>query len=112
MQYRNFKMVDFVVYGKGCFSQLDEILTPHRKGTDPMIFIVDHFFKQHNLLQQIPLHKEDQIIFADVTHEPKTTQIDQIATQLKQQYRTVSGIIGIGGGVYHGYCQSSVFNDD
>ncbi len=98
MQYRNFKMVDFVVYGKGCFSQLDEILTPHRKGTDPMIFIVDHFFKQHNLLQQIPLHKEDQIIFADVTHEPKTTQIDQIATQLKQQYRTVSGIIGIGGG--------------
>ena len=37
-------MVDYVVYGRGSFEQLDEILIPRRKGDSPMIFLVDHFF--------------------------------------------------------------------
>ena len=31
MQFRNFKMVGYVVYGRGSFNQLDEIIAPHRK---------------------------------------------------------------------------------
>jgi 3-deoxy-alpha-D-manno-octulosonate 8-oxidase len=38
MSFRNFKMVDYVVYGRGSFNQLDEILAPNRKGGAPMIF--------------------------------------------------------------------------
>ena len=38
MQFRNFKMVDYVVYGRGSFNQVDEIIAPHRKGDFPMIF--------------------------------------------------------------------------
>ena len=45
MSFRNFKMVDYVVYGRGSFNQLDEILAPNRKGGAPMIFLVDHFFE-------------------------------------------------------------------
>ena len=30
-QFRNFKMVDYVVYGRGSFIQLEEILHPHRE---------------------------------------------------------------------------------
>ena len=44
MNFRNFKMVGYVVYGRGSFNQLDEIIEPHRKDDNPMIFLVDHFF--------------------------------------------------------------------
>ena len=98
MSFRNFKMVDYVVYGRGSFNQLDEILAPNRKGTAPMIFLVDHFFEGGPLVQRIPLTGKDKIVFADVTHEPKTIQVDALAASLREEFGTVSGIIGIGGG--------------
>src|SRR4051812_1864872 len=98
MKFRNFKMVDYVVYGRGSFNQLDEILSPHRKDDKPMIFLVDHFFKGKTLPNRIPLKNKDKIIFADVNNEPKTKQVDQLASELKEEFGNVSGVIGIGGG--------------
>jgi len=98
MKFRNFKMVSYVVYGRGSFNQLDEILAPQRKGDAPMIFLVDHFFEGGSLPGRVPLRGKDKIIFADVTYEPKTTQVDKLAKSLKDEFGTVSGIIGIGGG--------------
>lgn len=97
-QFRNFKMVSYVVYGRGSFNQLDEILDPIRKHGAPMIFLVDHFFENKPLLSRIPVRGNDKIVFADVTYEPKTTYVDAIASRLKEEFGTVSGIIGIGGG--------------
>ncbi len=91
-------MVGYVVYGRGSFNQLDEILAPQRKGDAPMIFLVDHFFDGKPLLNRIPVRGKDKVILADVTYEPKTTQVDALAKQLKEEFGTVSGIIGIGGG--------------
>lgn len=99
MKFRNFKMVGYVVFGRGSFDQLDEILTPRRKEDAPMIFLVDHFFQDKNsLLSRIPLRGKDQIIFADVTDEPKTSYVDALAMQLREEFGMISGIIGIGGG--------------
>jgi 3-deoxy-alpha-D-manno-octulosonate 8-oxidase len=98
MKFRNFKMVGYVIYGRGCFDQLDEILAPQRKNKAPMIFLLDHFFQNKSLVQRIPLRGNDEIIFADVTYEPKTSYVDKLAQQLKEKFGTVSGIIGIGGG--------------
>ena len=98
MQFRNFKMIGYVVYGRGSFNQLDEILAPNRKPGAPMIFLVDHFFKDKQLPGRIPVRSNDKIIFADVTYEPKTTYVDSLAQQLKDEFGTVSGVIGIGGG--------------
>ncbi len=98
MQFRNFKMVGYVVYGRGSFNQLNEIIAPHRKPNAPMIFLVDHFFEGKNLVNRIPLQGNDKIIFVDVTYEPKTKQVDALAQQLKDEFGTVSGVIGIGGG--------------
>ncbi len=98
MLFRNLKLVSYVVFGRGSFNQLDKILEPQRKGDAPMIFLVDHFFKGKALPNRIPLRGKDKIIFADVTYEPKTTQVDALAQSLKDEFGTISGVIGIGGG--------------
>jgi len=98
MKFRNFKMVSYVVYGRGCFNQLDEILAPHKKDGLPMIFLVDHFFEGKPLVNRIPLRGKDKVLFADVTHEPKTSYVDKLAADLKAEFGNISGIIGIGGG--------------
>ena len=69
-----------------------------------MIFLVDNFFSAGSggdgkeLVKKIPAKGNDKIIFVDVTYEPKTTYVDSLANQLKEEFGTVSGIIGIGGG--------------
>ncbi|MCY7309620.1 MAG: iron-containing alcohol dehydrogenase family protein [Chitinophagaceae bacterium] len=104
MAFRNFKMVGYVVYGRGSFNQLDEIIAPHRKENRPMVFLVDHFFSAESggngkpLINRIPVRGNDKVIFVDVTYEPKTTYVDKLAQQLKDEFGTVSGVIGIGGG--------------
>jgi 3-deoxy-alpha-D-manno-octulosonate 8-oxidase len=98
MNFRNFKMIGYVIYGRGAFNQLDEILQPNRKGEAPMIFLVDHFFEGKPLAGRVPLRGKDKIIFVDVTYEPKTTYVDKLAKDLKDEFGTVSGVIGIGGG--------------
>ena len=98
MKFRNFKMVGYVVYGRGSFNQLDEILEPHRHDDQPMIFLVDYFFQNKQLVHRIPLRGHDKIVFADVNYEPKTSQVDKLAQQLKEEFGNISGIIGIGGG--------------
>jgi 3-deoxy-alpha-D-manno-octulosonate 8-oxidase len=98
MKFRNFRMVSYVVYGRGSFDQLDEILLVNRQGEAPMIFLIDHFFENKPLANKIPLRGKDKIIFADITYEPKTSYVDLIAKQLREEFGTISGIIGIGGG--------------
>lgn len=98
MKFRNFKMVDYVIYGRGSFDQLSEIIVSRRKNNAPMIFLVDHYFENKPLVNRIPVEGNDKIIYADVTYEPKTTYVDSIAKQLKEEFGEVSGIIGIGGG--------------
>lgn len=91
-------MVGYVVYGRGAFNQLDEIIAPKRKAGAPMVFLVDHFFEGKPLINRLPIRGNDTVILADVTHEPKTTYVDALAQQLKASYGTVSGIVGLGGG--------------
>lgn len=99
MQFRNFKMVDYVIFGRKCFDQLAGILEPHRKPGFPMIFLVDHFFEgKPERLDQIPIESGDALVFADVSTEPKTSYVDALVAEWKQRWGQVSGVIGIGGG--------------
>ncbi|PSL35594.1 iron-containing alcohol dehydrogenase family protein [Chitinophaga ginsengisoli] len=99
MKFRNFKMVDYVVFGRGAFDQLDEILAPRRKGEAPMIFFVDYFFQGNEAFaKRIPLRGKDKIVYIDVTDEPKTKYVDKVRDELVAEFGEVSGIIGIGGG--------------
>ncbi len=98
--FKNFPMVPKVVFGKGSFEQLAEIIKPQRKTKAPFVFIVDDVFKDNAaIINNIPLNFNDKIIYVSADEEPKTKQIDEIVTDLKSEFNyTPSGIIGIGGG--------------
>lgn len=99
-KYRNFPMVPKVVFGKGCFDQLANILAPKRKNNAPFIYIIDDVFTDHSeLLGSINLRYNDKILFVSTKEEPKTILIDEIVKELKSEFMYApSGIIGIGGG--------------
>ena len=100
MKFKNFPMVERVIYGRGCYEDLAEILDTKRKEGQPFVFIVDHAFKEdERFLGRVPLEGRDKLIIADVTHEPKTSYVDQIRDDLNSEFEQgVSGVVGIGGG--------------
>ncbi|WP_461532758.1 iron-containing alcohol dehydrogenase family protein [Sinomicrobium sp.] len=100
MKFKNFPMVPRVVFGRGSFDQLEEILTPKRESTkSPFVFLLDDVFKGSSLEHRIPLSGSDRIIYINSLIEPKTSQVDAIRDQIKNSSEVLpSGIIGIGGG--------------
>lgn len=95
-------MVSNVVFGRGSFDQLEEILASKRKGRNaPFIFYVDDVFKgNHWLTSRITLSYKDKIIYVPTKEEPRTEQIDQLVEDVILEFSELpSGIIGIGGGI-------------
>jgi 3-deoxy-alpha-D-manno-octulosonate 8-oxidase len=101
MSYKNFPMVSRVVFGRGSFNQLSEIISPQRLSVKaPFIFFVDDVFKGNAwLTSRIPLAYDDKLIYVSAASEPKTEQIDALVEEIILNNRErPSGIIGIGGG--------------
>ncbi len=103
--FRNFKMVSRVVFGRGCFDQLDGILFQKRNKTASlMVFLIDDVFMQSKLAQRIPAHDRDLVLWVNVDDEPKTEYVDELTNKVKAFCLEISpnhlpdGIIGIGGG--------------
>jgi 3-deoxy-alpha-D-manno-octulosonate 8-oxidase len=102
--FRNFKMVSKVVFGRGCFDQLGDILQEKRQGRESvMVFLVDDVFEKGGLKNRLPLNTDDLLIWVNVDDEPKTVYVDQLTTQVKKymvdKHDTYpAGVIGIGGG--------------
>jgi 3-deoxy-alpha-D-manno-octulosonate 8-oxidase len=103
--FRNFKVVSHVVFGRGCFSQLDEILAP-RRGADRscVAFLVDDVFKSQGLEARLPLLGDDLLLWVNVDDEPKTRYVDALRDDILARTvmggpgRLPDGVIGIGGG--------------
>ena len=98
--HKNFKNIDKVVFGRGAFDQMDEILSTKRAENDKfMVFIVDDYFKGKELEGRIPAKSEDVVMFIDVDpKEPTTEQIDEIRDKVLEEKGLPAGVIGIGGG--------------
>uniref|UniRef100_A0A7C4MKP7 Iron-containing alcohol dehydrogenase n=1 Tax=Desulfatirhabdium butyrativorans TaxID=340467 RepID=A0A7C4MKP7_9BACT len=98
--FRNFKVVSHVVFGRGSFNQLDDILRPHRTSPDGfMVFLLDDVFQDAPLRTRLPLHDGDMLILVNVQDEPKTSQVDRLRDQVKAfSPKLPDGVIGIGGG--------------
>ncbi len=98
--FRNFKMVSYVVFGRGCFNQLNDILAEKRKTEDSyMVFLVDDVFLKSPLKDRVPVKDHDTLMWVNVDHEPKTEYVDLLTQNVKKiSDELPDGIIGIGGG--------------
>jgi len=98
--FRNFKMVSYVVFGRGCFNQLDDILAEKRKRSDSfMLFLVDDVFLESTFKERVPLKDRDMLIWVNVDDEPKTAYVDSLTQKVKNSSPLLpDGVIGIGGG--------------
>lgn len=98
--YRNFAIVPRIIFGRGSFNQLGDILKEKRVTHDSyMIFVIDDVFEGHNLESRLPIQGKDYLLRVNVDDEPKTSLIDKLVQQIRE-YHPVKpdGIIGIGGG--------------
>lgn len=99
--FRNFRMVSYIVFGRGSFNQLDDILSKQRKDDDSvMVFCVDDVFRDKPFKDRLPLKKRDLLLLVNVDVEPKTSYVDSLTKQIKDEMRgnLPAGVIGIGGG--------------
>jgi 3-deoxy-alpha-D-manno-octulosonate 8-oxidase len=94
-------MVSKVIFGRGSFNQLNEVLAPKRLSIKaPFIFLVDDIFKGNAwVTSRISLSYNDRIIFVSTKEEPKTSQVDNLVEDIiLTSSERPSGVIGIGGG--------------
>ncbi len=98
--FRNFKMVSYVVFGRGCFDQLDGIIEERRKNSSSyIVFFVDDVFENTRFRNRLPIKKKDQLIWINVDEEPKTKYVDSLTEMLRSNLPDLpAGVIGIGGG--------------
>lgn len=98
--FRNFKLVPNVIFGRGCFDQLDDIVNQHRDTTESWaVFVTDDVFKVKPFEQRIPVHDMDMLLWVNVDDEPKTDDVDALTLKVKNYASTLPcAVIGIGGG--------------
>ncbi|MCB0470223.1 MAG: alcohol dehydrogenase, partial [Flavobacteriaceae bacterium] len=70
-------MVSKVVFGRGSFNQLSEVIEPKRLSSNaPFIFLVDDVFKGNAwLTARIPLSDDNKLYYISADEEPKTSQV-------------------------------------
>ncbi|QBZ84210.1 3-deoxy-alpha-D-manno-octulosonate 8-oxidase [Hydrogenovibrio crunogenus] len=101
MKHRNFKTVPRMIFGRGSFDQLDDVLTEERqKPDDFVVFLVDEVHKDKPLKERLPNQAQDLVIWLDVTDEPKTTYVDALTEQVQAfgKGKNPVSVVGIGGG--------------
>ncbi|MGD9948414.1 MAG: iron-containing alcohol dehydrogenase family protein [Desulfobulbus sp.] len=98
--YRNFKIVPNIIFGRGSFNQLGDILKAKRVSPDSyMVFVLDDVFKAKALEGRLPMETGDLLLLVNVDDEPKTSYIDKLVAEVKAFNGTLpAGVIGLGGG--------------
>ncbi len=98
--YRNFKMVSRVIFGRGCFGQLDDILGEIRGDIKAhVVFLVDDVFSDHPFRERVPTKSQDLLLWVNVDDEPKTDYVDKLTARAASFSKDLPrAVIGIGGG--------------
>jgi 3-deoxy-alpha-D-manno-octulosonate 8-oxidase len=98
----NSKNVLKYIFGKGAIDNLELILNTSlasSKSSNYFVYFVDEYFKNHKLIQKLPIQKNDEIFFVQTKDEPKTSLIDNFKNILVKQNKTNPRVIvGMGGG--------------
>lgn len=97
---KNFKNIDKVIFGRGAFAQLGDIISEKRGCNNGfMLFVIDKYFKDKELVDNLPIENNDIVEFIDVNiSEPTTEQVDNLRDKVVDTQGVPDGVIGIGGG--------------
>ncbi|MDF0534411.1 iron-containing alcohol dehydrogenase family protein [Shewanella sp. A32] len=100
MKFKNFQVVPKMIFGRGSFAQLDEVLAAERKHADDfVVFVVDNVHQGKPLESRLPLKAQDILLWVDVTDEPTTVQVDGLTEQVQKfSAKLPVSVVGIGGG--------------
>lgn len=98
--YRNFSIVPNIIFGRGSFNQLAEVIAPKRCNPDSyVVFVLDDVFHNKPLESRLPKEDKDLVMLVNVDEEPKTSYIDALVEKVREYSDvTPDGIVGIGGG--------------
>lgn len=67
--------------------------------SQPVVYFVDHYFKESNLLSSLVLASHDVILWVDSSKEPTTSGIDDFVATLSLELKgEPCAVVGIGGG--------------
>src|SRR5512134_177103 len=98
VMYRNLRIVPYLIFGRGGYAQLGDVLRPRRKGA-PVVFMVDDVHERKPFVSKLPMETEDLLLFVNVDVEPKTKYVDELTEKVRSfSGRPPDALVGIGGG--------------
>ena len=96
--YRNLRIVPYLIFGRGSYAQLGDVLRPRRSGA-AVAFMIDDVHQGKPFISKLPMEKEDLLIFVNADVEPKTKYVDELTERVRSSSgRQPDGVVGIGGG--------------
>lgn len=98
--YRNFSIVPKIMFGRGAFNQLGDVIGERRINPESyFVFVLDDVFIGKPLAGRLPMQGKDLLLPVNVDDEPKTSYIDNLVQKIREYSPVVpDGIVGIGGG--------------
>ena len=98
--YRNLRIVPYFIFGRGSIRQLDQVLFPRRgKGESTVIFMVDDVHEGKPFVGELPMEKNDLLLYVNVDVEPKTRYVDELTSRARASCNLQpDALVGVGGG--------------
>ena len=94
------KNVTRYIIESGAIHYLQAFLpSPSENQDASVVFCIDHFFRNHEILKELPRKAKDCLFFIDTTNEPKTKEIDTLVQSIHNECSMAPvAVVGIGGG--------------
>ena len=96
----NSKNVLNYIFGKGAFNKLKDILDLKISNSSYVIYFIDEYFEDQDLITMLPSNPEDEIFYVQTQDEPKTSFINKYRDILINRNKNKpKAIVAIGGGI-------------
>ena len=80
------------------FNSIEKIKNHLKITQKNVIYLLDIYFKDQSLINQLPIKKTDFIHFVDSTNELTTTYVNKVFSEIRTRPIDFNTVVGIGGG--------------
>jgi len=96
----NSKNILNYMFGKGAIENLGEILDKKKSQNNYVIYYIDEYFQDNELINKLPIKNNDEIFYVETKDEPKTQYINRYRDILIEKNKNKpKAIVAIGGGI-------------